>query len=155
MFAFGARSRRNAAMMYSCNCPLLPKFIFAFGALQTVNDRRYPWAWSRQKAVPNRGLAIFLTVAIVVGLVLPAPADERPSDPFGNHTTELNRDAPLVGIWESLRDKCRSRKPTFTSAWNPRSRLAHQYPRSFKSSMRFAIIGAKLCWDISTYPSIS
>jgi hypothetical protein len=45
-------------------------------------------------------------------------------------------------------------KAYFLSAWNPRSRLAHQYPR-FESSMRFAIIGAKLCWDISTYPSIS
>jgi predicted transglutaminase-like cysteine proteinase len=41
----------------------------------------------------------------VVGLVFPAPAYERPSDPFGNHTTELNRDAPLVGIWDLLRDK--------------------------------------------------
>jgi hypothetical protein len=52
-------------------------------------------------------------VAIVVGLVLPAPADERPSDPFGNHTTELNRDAPLVGIWESLRDKMQIEKAYF------------------------------------------
>jgi predicted transglutaminase-like cysteine proteinase len=77
----------------------------AFGALQTVNDRRYPWAWSRQKAVPNRALAIFLAVAIVVGLVLPALGDERPSDPFGNHTIELNNEAPLVEIWESLRDQ--------------------------------------------------
>ena len=51
---------------------------------------------TRQRAVPNGGLAIFLMVAIVVGSVLPAPADERPSDPFGNHTAELNKDAPLA-----------------------------------------------------------
>jgi hypothetical protein len=31
-------------MTSSCNCPPLPKFMSAFGALQTVNDRRYPWA---------------------------------------------------------------------------------------------------------------
>jgi len=100
-------------MMYSCNWPLLPKFMSAFEALQTVSDRRYPWARSRQRPVPNRDLAIFVTVAIVVGLVFPAPADERPSDPFGNHTTELNRDAPLVGIWESLRDKMQLEKAYF------------------------------------------
>jgi hypothetical protein len=105
--------------------------------------------------VPNRGLAIFLTVAIVVGLVFPAPADERPSDPFGNHTIELNRDAPLAGIWESLRDKMQLEKAYFHECLESKAPLAHQYPRSFTSSMRFAIIGAKLCWDISTYPSIS
>jgi hypothetical protein len=55
-------------MMYSCNCPLFPKFIFAFGALQMINDRRYPWASPRNKSVPNRALAIFVTVAIVVDL---------------------------------------------------------------------------------------
>jgi hypothetical protein len=81
-------------MMYSCNCPLLPKFIFAFGALQTINDRRYPWASPRNKAVPNRDLAIFVTVAIVVGSVFPAPADERPNDPFGN--TRLNSTGMLL-----------------------------------------------------------
>ena len=100
-------------MMDISKFPLLPKFMSAFGALQTDNDRRYPWAWSRQKAVPNRGFAIFLTVANLVGSVFPAPADERPSDPFGNHTTELNRDAPLVAIWDSLRDKMQLEKAYF------------------------------------------
>jgi predicted transglutaminase-like cysteine proteinase len=89
-------------MMSSCNCPLLAKLVSVFGLLQTVNDRKYPCARSRRKAVPNGGLVIFLTGAIVVGLVLPAHTDERPSDPFGNYTTELNKDAPLVGIWKSL-----------------------------------------------------
>jgi predicted transglutaminase-like cysteine proteinase len=78
-----------------------------------INDRRYPWASLRNKSVPNRALAICVTVAIVVGLVLPAPADEPPNDPFGNHTAELNRDAPLFGIWESLRDKMQLEKAYF------------------------------------------
>ena len=93
--------------------PLLPKFIFAFGALQMINDRGYSWAPPRNKSVPSRALAIFVTVAIVVGLVLPAPADELPNDPFGNHTAELNKDAPLVGIWESPRDKMQLEKAYF------------------------------------------
>jgi len=73
----------------------------------------FAWAWSRQKAVPNKGLAILLTLAVVVGLVLPARADERLSDPFGNSTTELNKDAPLVGIWKSLTDKMQLEKAYF------------------------------------------
>ncbi len=44
-------------------------------------------------------------VAIVVGFASPTSANDRPSDPFGNHTIELNNEAPLVEIWESLRDK--------------------------------------------------
>ena len=44
-------------------------------------------------------------VAIVVGFAAPTSANDRPSDPFGNHTIELNNEAPLVEIWESLRDK--------------------------------------------------
>ena len=88
--------------MSSCNCPVLPKFMSVFA-----------WAWSRQKAVPNKGLAILLTLAVVVGLVLPAGADERPSDPFGNSTTELDKDARLVGIWKSLTDKMQLEKAYF------------------------------------------
>jgi predicted transglutaminase-like cysteine proteinase len=99
--------------MSSCNCPPLAKSMSAFGPLQRVNDRRYPWAWSRRKAVPNRALAIFLAVAIVVGLVLPALSDERPSDPFGNHTAELDKDEPLVGIWDSLKDEMQLEKAYF------------------------------------------
>jgi predicted transglutaminase-like cysteine proteinase len=97
--------------MSSCNC--FAKSMSAFGALQTVNDGRYPWTWSRQKAVPNRALAIFLAVAIVVGLVLPALGDERPSDPFGHDTAELNKDEPLVGIWDSMKDKMQLEKAYF------------------------------------------
>jgi predicted transglutaminase-like cysteine proteinase len=99
--------------MSSCNCVSPAKSISAFGALQTVNDARYRRAWSRQKAVPNRALAIFLVAAIVVSLVLPALADERPDDPFGNHTVELGRDSPLVGIWGSLKDKVQVEKKYF------------------------------------------
>ena len=42
-------------------------------------------------------------VAVLVGFALPVSADERPSDPFGNDTIEINStEAPLVKIWESL-----------------------------------------------------
>ena len=42
-------------------------------------------------------------VAVLVGFALPVSADERPSDPFGNDTIEINsKEAPLVKIWESL-----------------------------------------------------
>jgi predicted transglutaminase-like cysteine proteinase len=50
---------------------------------------------------------------MVVGLVLPALGDERPSDPFGNHTAELDRDEPLVGIWDSLKDEMHLEKAYF------------------------------------------
>ena len=49
----------------------------------------------------------------MVGSVLPASADERPSDPFGNHTAELNKDALLVGIWDLLKDKMQLEKAYF------------------------------------------
>ena len=61
----------------------------------------------------NKSLAIFLTVGIVIGLVLPVPADERPRDPFGNHTAELNNDAPLTRAWDSLRGKMQLEKAYF------------------------------------------
>ena len=51
-------------------------------------------------------MAIFVTViAIGVGFAVPASADDRPSDPFGNHTAELSKEASLVEIWEFLRDQ--------------------------------------------------
>jgi predicted transglutaminase-like cysteine proteinase len=54
----------------------------------------------------NMHIAAFVTVvAIVVGFAVPTSADDRPSDPFGNHTIELNNEAPLVAIWEFLRDQ--------------------------------------------------
>jgi hypothetical protein len=54
-------------------------------------------------------------VAIVVGFAAPTSANDRPSDPFGNHTIELNNEAPLVEIWESLRDKVLLDKAHFHS----------------------------------------
>jgi predicted transglutaminase-like cysteine proteinase len=51
-------------------------------------------------------VAIFVTiVAVVVGFAAPASANDRPSDPFGNHTIKLNNETPLVEMWESLRDQ--------------------------------------------------
>ena len=50
--------------------------------------------------------AIFVTVvSIVVGFAAPTWANDRPSDPFGNHTVELNDGTPLFEMWESLRDQ--------------------------------------------------
>jgi predicted transglutaminase-like cysteine proteinase len=69
--------------------------------------------------VPIMHIAVFVTVvAIVVGFAAPTSADDRPSDPFGNHTLELtneNNDAPLFAIWESLRDKVLLDKAHFHS----------------------------------------
>jgi predicted transglutaminase-like cysteine proteinase len=51
-------------------------------------------------------IAAFVTVvAIVVGLAAPTCANDRPSDPFGNYTVEVNKEAYLFGIWEYLRDR--------------------------------------------------
>ncbi len=53
----------------------------------------------------NIRIAIIMAgFAILAGFV-PATAEDRPSDPFGDFTTELNTGAPLVKIWDSLRDK--------------------------------------------------
>jgi hypothetical protein len=46
-----------------------------------------------------------MVLAIVVGFAVPASAGDRPSDPFGNHTIELDKEAALFAIWESLRDQ--------------------------------------------------
>src|SRR5437660_10534244 len=45
-----------------------------------------------------------LVLVAAVGLAAPTYADDRPSDPFGNHTIELN-EGPLVAIWKYLRDQ--------------------------------------------------
>ena len=43
--------------------------------------------------VLNMHMAIFVTVvAIVVGFAAPTCANDRPSDPFGNQTIELNKE---------------------------------------------------------------
>ena len=60
--------------------------------------------------------AIFVTaVAIVVGFAAPTWANDRPSDPFGNHTVELNNGTPLFEMWESLRDQVLLDKAHFHS----------------------------------------
>ena len=51
-------------------------------------------------------IAVLATaVAIIVGFAASACADDRPSDPFGSNTFELNSDAPLFPIWEFLRSE--------------------------------------------------
>ena len=80
-------------------------------------------------------VAIFVTAAaIVVGFAVPTCADDRPSDPFGNHTIELNKETPLVEIWESLRDQVLLDRAHFHHALNLTTNLTTpivpQYPRS-------------------------
>ena len=66
--------------------------------------------------VLNMPMAVYVTVlAIVFGFAVPASAEDRPSDPFGNHTIELNKEAPLVSIWESLKDQVLLDKARFHS----------------------------------------
>ena len=49
--------------------------------------------------------ALIMVVAIVIGFAVPTLADDRPGDPFGNHTIQLDKEATLFAIWESLRDQ--------------------------------------------------
>lgn len=50
--------------------------------------------------------AVFVTaITIFACLGVPTSAADRPSDPFANHTVELDKEAPLFGIWEFLRDQ--------------------------------------------------
>src|SRR5262249_34317300 len=59
-----------------------------------------------QAALSNMQIKVFVTVvAIVIGFQVPTFAEDRPSDPFGNHTIEVNKDGLLFTIWESLRDQ--------------------------------------------------
>ena len=68
------------------------------------------------EGVMNMNIATFVTVvAILVGLGAPTSADDRPSDPFGNHTVDLDKDATLFAIWESLRDQVLLDKAHFHS----------------------------------------
>jgi predicted transglutaminase-like cysteine proteinase len=64
----------------------------------------------------NMRIAAFAkAVAIVLSFAVPASADDRPSDPFGDHTIELNNEAPLFETWESLRDQVLLDKARFHS----------------------------------------
>ena len=53
---------------------------------------------------PNLRVVIFVIgVVISPWLVVPTKADDRPRDPFGDYTTDINRDAPIVKMWDLLR----------------------------------------------------
>ena len=56
---------------------------------------------------------LVLVFAIAVGLLVPTAANALPSDPFGGQTPELNNNAPIVKIWDLLRDKMLSEKGYF------------------------------------------
>jgi hypothetical protein len=70
---------------------------------------------SATEGLPKMRVSILAVVfAVSVGFALPAFADERPSDPFGSHTIEINnQEAPLVEIWDSLRHQMRLEKAYF------------------------------------------
>jgi predicted transglutaminase-like cysteine proteinase len=52
----------------------------------------------------NLQIAMFVIVlAVAAWLVVPSKADDRPSDPFGDYTTDLNKDAPIVKMWDLLK----------------------------------------------------
>src|SRR5262249_11657843 len=67
-------------------------------------------------AQTNMQIKVFVTVvAIVIGFQLPTSAEDRPSDPFGNHTIEVNKDGLLFTIWDPLRDQVLLERPRFPS----------------------------------------
>jgi predicted transglutaminase-like cysteine proteinase len=53
----------------------------------------------------NLPIAIVAAAFAIVAGFVPAAAEDRPSDPFGDFTTELDKDAPLAKTWDVLRDK--------------------------------------------------
>jgi predicted transglutaminase-like cysteine proteinase len=63
----------------------------------------------------DKHITIIVAVfAILMALVVaPATANERPKDPFGNHTTQLDEDNALVKIWDFLRDQMMIEKNYF------------------------------------------
>ena len=57
---------------------------------------------------------LIMIVAVAVGFASSASADDRPSDPFGNDTVEINnKEASLVKIWESLESQMHFEKAYF------------------------------------------
>jgi predicted transglutaminase-like cysteine proteinase len=60
--------------------------------------------------------AAFVTVlAFAVSFSTPTSANDRPGDPFGNHTIELNNEAPLFEVWKFLSDQLMLDKTRFHS----------------------------------------
>jgi predicted transglutaminase-like cysteine proteinase len=58
------------------------------------------------EGVLNMHIAAFIAVVAVVGcFATPISADDRPSDPFGSDTTELDNESQLFIIWKTLRDE--------------------------------------------------
>src|SRR5262249_35444462 len=71
---------------------------------------------ARLSGMPKmHNLALVTVVAIVIGSAAPTPAADRPTDPFGNHTIELDKEATLFAVWEALRDRVLLDKAHFHS----------------------------------------
>jgi len=72
-------------------------------------------------------MAVYVTVlALVFGFAVPASAEDRPSDPFGNHTRRLLS----FQYGKTLKTKCCSIRLAFTLALNLAMLLVQRYPRS-------------------------
>src|SRR5262245_58658944 len=86
-------------------CPR-PERILTIAAMRITNGNDH--------VSSMRNAVLIAVVALTAGfLVMPVGAEERPSDPFGNHTVELTKDAPLVAIWEFLRAQMKREKAYF------------------------------------------
>jgi hypothetical protein len=59
--------------------------------------------------------AVVTVLAFVVTFPTPTSASYRPSDPFGDHTIELNNEAPLFEVWKFLSDQLLLDKTRFHS----------------------------------------
>lgn len=59
-------------------------------------------------------LVLIVTVfAILAGLMVSTTANDRPSDPFGDYTVDLYKDASLTKMWDALRGQMLIQKDYF------------------------------------------
>jgi hypothetical protein len=77
-----------------------------------------------------RIVAFVIALTFGIGFTMPVRANDRPDDPFGNHTVELNGEAPLVSVWEFLRDQVLLDKAHFHSCLSKAKLLVRRYPPS-------------------------
>ena len=70
---------------------------------------------SEAKSMNMRIVGFVIALTFGIGFMIPVRANDRPDDPFGNHTVDLNSEAPLVSVWEFLRDQVLLDKAHFHS----------------------------------------
>jgi predicted transglutaminase-like cysteine proteinase len=69
----------------------------------------------RQPVSGQKMRLMTVTTALIaaVGFALPAVGQERPGDPFGNHTVEIKEETTLGNIWASLQNRMHLEKAHF------------------------------------------